>query len=70
MRVSSFITIALVSGASATPLEPRTIFESDALAAKGVLNLGFFIAKEGYANPQKCNLENTAVRREWCVGKS
>ncbi|KAF2822595.1 Di-copper centre-containing protein [Ophiobolus disseminans] len=66
MKISSII-VALVCGVvvGAVPLEPRTIFESDALTAKGVLNLGFYVAKKGYANPKKCNLANTAVRREW-----
>lgn len=36
----------------------------DALAAKGVLNLGVHIAEEGYPSPKTCTLKNAAVRRE------
>jgi hypothetical protein len=36
----------------------------DALAAQGVLNLGFHIAEEGYPSPKTCTLKNAAVRRE------
>lgn len=65
MKVSSVVAAALLGGVGAAPLEARTIFETDALAAQGVFNLGFYVAKNGYPNPQKCTLATTAVRREW-----
>lgn len=67
MKISSIVAAALLSGASAAPLDDRTVLESDALTVKGALNLGFYIAKNGYPNEQKCSAKNTAVRREWYV---
>ncbi|KAH7355704.1 hypothetical protein BKA66DRAFT_540064 [Pyrenochaeta sp. MPI-SDFR-AT-0127] len=65
MKASSIVAAALLSGVNAAPLEARTVFESDSLAAIGVFNLGFQVAKNGYPNPQKCTLGTTAIRREW-----
>ncbi|KAH7067131.1 hypothetical protein FB567DRAFT_256894 [Paraphoma chrysanthemicola] len=65
MRASGIISIAFLATVGATPLEPRTTFESEALAANGLVNLGLYVSKNGYADPKKCNLGNTAVRREW-----
>ncbi|KAF2032838.1 Di-copper centre-containing protein [Setomelanomma holmii] len=64
MRIS-ILTVALVGSAAAAPLESRNALQSDALTAKGVLNLAAYVAKNGFASPQKCTLKNTAVRREW-----
>jgi tyrosinase len=65
MKISGFAVAALVSSVSAAPLQERTFLETDALAAEGVLRLGFYIAKNGYPNAKKCTLDNVAVRREW-----
>ncbi|OAL45941.1 Di-copper centre-containing protein [Pyrenochaeta sp. DS3sAY3a] len=65
MKVSSVVAAALLGGVGAAPLESRTIFETDALAAQGVFKLGFHVAKNGYPNAKTCTLANTAVRREW-----
>ncbi|CAO2649725.1 Nn.00g010170.m01.CDS01 [Neocucurbitaria sp. VM-36] len=65
MKVSSLVAAGLLGVAGAAPLDSRTVFESDALTAQGVLNLGVYVAKNGYPNPQKCTLGNTAVRKEW-----
>lgn len=67
MKISTIVAAALLGGASAAPLEERTYLESDALTAKGAYNLGVYIAKNGYPNPQKCTLQNAAIRREWYV---
>lgn len=69
MKISAFAVAALVSGVSAAPLTERTLLETDALAAEGVLRLGFHVAKNGYPNAKKCTLSNVAVRREWLVKK-
>lgn len=65
----SIIATALLGSVSASPLEGRTVLESDALATKGLVNLGLYVAKHGYANP-KCTLKNAVVRKEWCVLRS
>ncbi|KAF1846119.1 Di-copper centre-containing protein [Cucurbitaria berberidis CBS 394.84] len=65
MKFSSISVAALLGVVGAAPLDARNGFESDALAAKGAVNLGYHVAKNGYPNPQKCTLETAAVRREW-----
>ena len=65
MKVLDFAAAALVASAVAAPLEQRTILETDALAALGVLNLGLHVAAKGYPDPKKCSLVKTALRREW-----
>ncbi|KAH7120911.1 hypothetical protein B0J11DRAFT_438268 [Dendryphion nanum] len=66
MKVSIITaTAVLVTSATTAPLEQRTILETDSLAALGVLNLGIYVAKNGYPNHKKCGLFNTALRREW-----
>lgn len=67
MKVSSIVAAALFTSVSAAPIDARTVLESDALTAQGVLNLGFYVAKNGYPKPQKCTLSTTAVRKEWYV---
>lgn len=65
MRLCSVAAAALISGATAAPLETRTFLEIDGLAATGVLNLGFSVALHGYPSKSSCTLENVAVRKEW-----
>lgn len=65
MKISGVAAVALISGIGAVPLEKRTFLETDALAAQGVLNLGFYVALNGYPDAKKCTLQNVAVRREW-----
>jgi len=67
MKVISFTAAALIASAVASPFEQRTILETDALAALGVLNLGIHVATKGYPEPKKCSLVKTALRREWYV---
>lgn len=40
---------------------------NDELAAEGLQTLKAYIAQHGYVDPEKCTLENAAVRREWYV---
>lgn len=63
MKLSSVVAAALLGTAAAAPSGPA--LQSDALAAQGLVNLGLYTAKNGYPNAQKCNLKNTAVRKEW-----
>lgn len=68
MKISTLTATALVAGASASPvarLESRTLLESDVLVAEGVFKLGLEVALNGYPDPEKCTLDNVAIRREW-----
>lgn len=49
----------LIGGALAGGLE------SDALTAKGLLNLKEHIAQNGFPSPDTCTWKNVAHRREW-----
>lgn len=65
MKLSNLAAIALLASVEAAPLDSRAVYESDALTAQGLVNLGTYVAKNGYPDAQKCTLKNTAVRREW-----
>ncbi|KAJ4363968.1 hypothetical protein N0V83_009422 [Neocucurbitaria cava] len=65
MKVSSVVAATLLGVVGAAPLESRATYESDNLTKQGVVNLGFYVKKNGYPNPQKCTLDNTAQRKEW-----
>jgi len=39
--------------------------ENDALAAEGVLKLGFYLAEKGFPSPGNCTLDRLSIRREW-----
>jgi tyrosinase len=64
MRFSLAFTAGLLGSASAGAIKFQ---ENDALAAKGMTNLAAHVAKNGYPAPEKCTLQNVAVRREWLV---
>jgi hypothetical protein len=56
-----YIAAALLGSSS-------TIFgQHDALAAQGMLNLGLYVANNGYLEPKTCSLKTVRVRREWYV---
>lgn len=61
-----FITAAAIV-AAVTGTVDATFMETDILAAAGLAKLGLHVALNGYPNPEKCTLENVAVRREWYV---
>ncbi|KAF2748439.1 Di-copper centre-containing protein [Sporormia fimetaria CBS 119925] len=71
MKLTSVAAAALIGSAGAVPLEARNFWEgrlfleTDALAAKGVFELGLNVALNGYPNENKCTLKNVAYRREW-----
>jgi tyrosinase len=65
MKFSIIFTTVLVASASAVPNAKH--MEVDKLADKGMAKLRAYIAKNGYPNPEKCTLENAAVRKEWLV---
>lgn len=65
MKVSSVVAATLIGVVGAAPLESRATYESDNLTKQGVVNLGFYVKKNGYPNPQECTLDNTAQRKEW-----
>lgn len=67
MKVTSIAAVALIGGATASPLGGRLFLETDALAAEGVFKLGLNVAIEGYPNRDKCTLSKVTYRREWSV---
>jgi tyrosinase len=44
--------------------------ENDALAAEALAKLTSNVAQNGYANAEKCTLDNVAVRKEWSVQRT
>ena len=60
MRFLTIAATALVGSVSA-----QKITEHDKLAALGLANVAYDVAKNGYPSPGKCTLENAVVRREW-----
>lgn len=60
MKLTTVLTAGLAGTASAIKF-----MENDALAAKGMINLGFQLAENGYPSPETCTLKNLAIRREW-----
>jgi tyrosinase len=67
MKFSIIFTTVLVASASAVPNVKQ--MEVDKLADKGMAKLKAYIDKNGYPNPEKCTLENAAVRKEWLVSQ-
>ena len=64
MRLFEIAVVAFASGVSAVKQT-----EHDKLAARGLEKLRADIARNGYPNPEKCTMENVAVRKEWCVSE-
>lgn len=64
MKLFNLVTVALLGGVSAAPLEARSDFKSDDLLVAGRYALEQYIQKNGNAN-SKCTLKNAAVRKEW-----
>lgn len=60
-QYGGYVTVGLAGSASATVKST----ENDALAAKGMFNVGLHIAKHGYLGPDTCTSENVHARREW-----
>lgn len=60
MKVSGLLAATLAGSATAVKF-----MGIDALAAKGVFNLGLHIAENGYPSPETCTLKNAVVRQEY-----
>ena len=59
-------TAAVVLAAVASAYTPASTSQTDALAAKGLLNLAVYHEQEAMSGVQNsCSLQNVAVRREW-----